>query len=176
MVDKLDPQSLTEKGKKLFASHKYTEAVRFFSEAVSAYEALGDVLNAAEARNNQSVCMLKSKNAQGALEALEGTEEVFRQAGDVERQAMTIGNQAAALEALKRIDEAVTAYEASARLFAEIGSGDMEAAVLQAAAELNLRKGKLMDYSISKLGSLSSVENPSFLDRVLKFFVKLFVR
>jgi len=167
-----DPQTLVDQGKQAFAAKKYDEAASSFSEAVSAYEALDDTLNAAEMKNNLSVALLQAGKAQAAYDAVAGTDEVFAQAGDLKRQAMAFGNQAAALEALKKIDEALEAYGRSATLFAEADEGDMQSMVLQSAAALKMKRGKLMDSAFSMIGSVESASKPTLIQRFLRFFLR----
>jgi len=168
-----EPLQLAEQGKQAFANQDYDQAVDIFSQAVSAYEALDDAANAAEMKNNLSVALLQAGNAQAAYEAAAGTDEVFAQAGDVNRQAMAFGNQASALEALKKFDEALQAYERSAELFAEAGNGDMRSLVLQSAATIKMRRGKMVDSALSMIGSVESTSKPNLFQRFLRFLIRL---
>lgn len=168
-----EPQQLAEKGKQAFASKKYDQAADLFSQAVSAYEALDDVVNAAEMKNNLSVALLQGGKAQAAYDAVAGTDEVFAQAGDMKRQAMAIGNQAAALEAIKKFDEALEAYERSAALFAEVGDNEMYSIVKQSAATLKLRRGKVVDSALSMIGSVESAPKPNLWQKFLRFLLRL---
>ena len=167
------PQKLAERGKKAFAAKKFEQAASTFTEAASAYEALDDALNAAEMKNNLSVALLQAGKIQAAYDAAASTDDIFANAKDVKRQAMAIGNQAAALEALKELDQALAAYTRSAELFAEAGEGDMRAMVLQSAAALKLRRGKIMDSALSMIGSVESAEKPNLLQRFLRFLLRL---
>jgi len=166
------PQQLADQGKQAFIAQKYDQAASSFTEAASAYEALDDALNAAEMKNNLSVALLQAGKAQAAYVAAAGTDEVFAQAGDVKRQAMAFGNQAAALEALKKVDQALEAYERSAELFAEAGEGDMRATVLQSAAMLKLKRGKMVDSALSMIGSVESTKKPNLFQRFLRFILR----
>lgn len=168
----VDPQTLSDQGKQAFASKKYDQAASAFSEAASAYETLDDTLNAAEMKNNLSVALLQSGKAQAAYDAAAGTDEIFANAGDLKRQAMAFGNQAAALEALKKIDDALEAYDRSATLFAEAGEGEMRSMVLQSAAALKMKRGKLMDSAISMIGSVESTEKPTLIQKFLRFLLR----
>lgn len=167
-----EPQQLAEQGKLAFIDKKFDQAASAFSEAASAYEALDDALNAAEMKNNLSVALLQAGKAQEAYDAAAGTDEIFAQAGDVKRQAMAFGNQAAALEALKKVDQALEAYERSAALFAEAGESEMRSTVLQAAAMLRLKRGKMVDSALSMIGSVQSTKKPNLLQRFLKFILR----
>lgn len=167
-----EPQQLAEQGKLAFIDKKFDQAASAFSEAASAYEALDDALNAAEMKNNLSVALLQAGKAQEAYDAAAGTDEIFAQAGDVKRQAMAFGNQAAAQEALKKVDQALEAYERSAALFAEAGESEMRSTVLQAAAMLRLKRGKMVDSALSMIGSVQSTKKPNLLQRFLKFILR----
>ena len=168
-----DPQQLAEQGKQAFTSKQFDQAASFFTEAASAYQALDDTLNAAEMKNNLSVALLQAGKAQAAYEAAAGTDEIFAQAGDVKRQAMAYGNQAAALEALKKLDQALEAYERSAALFAEAGETEMRSIVLQSAAAIKLRRGKMVDSALSMIGSVESTQKPNLLQRFLRFLLRI---
>lgn len=167
-----DPQKLADQGKKAFGAKKYDQAASAFSEAASAYEALDDALNAAEMKNNLSVALLQAGKAQEAYDAAMGTDEIFATAGDLKRQGMAFGNQAAALEALKKIDEALEAYERSAALFAEAGEGELRSMVMQSAAALKMKRGKLMDSAFAMIGSVESTPKPNLIQRFLKFLLR----
>ena len=168
----IEPQQLAEQGKQAFSAKKFDQAASLFSEAASAYEALDDSLNAAEMKNNLSVALLQTGQAQAAYDAAAGTDKIFAQVGDVNRQAMAFGNQAAALEALKKLDQALEAYERSAALFAEAGESEMRSMVLQSAAAIKLRRGKMVDSALSMIGSVESTKNPNLLQRFLRFLLR----
>ena len=171
-----EAQQLVDRGKQAFAAQEYDQAASLFTEAATAYEALDDALNAAETKNNLSVALLQSGKAQAAFEAAAGTDKVFAQAEDLKRQAMALGNQAAALEALKKLDQALEAYEQSAALFAEAGEGDMRSMVLQSAAAIKLKRGKVMDSAFSMIGSVESTQKPNLLQRFLRFLLRFLNR
>ena len=101
MTDQTNPLTLAEDGKKEYGKGNFKDAAGLFSQAAQAYASEGDELNAAEMKNNESVAYLQAGNAQEALQAVEGTEEVFLKAGDLKRQGIAISNRAAALEGLK---------------------------------------------------------------------------
>ena len=167
----IELKQLVEQGKQAFAAKKFDQAASAFTKAASAYEALDDALNAAEMKNNLSVALLQAGQAQEAYEATAGTDEIFAQAGDVKRQAMAFGNQAAALEALKKLDQALEAYERSAELFADAGESEMRSMVLQSAAAIKLKRGKMVDSALSMIGSVESTKKPNLLQRFLRFLL-----
>lgn len=169
----IEPIQLAEQGKQAFTARNFDRAASLFTEAASAYAAKEDALNEAEMKNNLSVALLQAGNAQSAYQAAAGTDEVFARAGDTKRQAMAFGNQAAALEALKKLDQALEAYERSAALFAEAGETEMRSIVLQSAAAIKLRRGKMLDSALSMIGSVESTQKPNLLQRFLKFLLRL---
>ena len=168
-----EPQQIAEQGKQAFAAKQFDQAASYFTEAASAFEALDDTLNAAEMKNNLSVALLQTGNAQAAYEAAAGTDEIFAQAGDLKRQAMAYGNQASALEAMKKFDQALETYEKSAALFAEAGETEMRSMVLQSAATIELRRGKVTNSALSMIGSVESTKKPNLLQRFLKLILRI---
>lgn len=167
-----NPEQLAGKGKQAFSDKKYDQAAAAFAEAASAFEAKDDVLKAAEMKNNLSVALLQAGKAVEAFDAAVGTDDTFAQAGDKKRQAMAFGNQASALEAQNKFDQALEAYDQSAALFAEAGEGEMRAMVLQSAAALKLRKGKVVDSALSMIGSIESDPKPNLIQRFIKFLLR----
>jgi tetratricopeptide (TPR) repeat protein len=168
----LEPDQIAAQGKLAFENKKFIEAAEHFRQAADGYTLSGAELMAAEMKNNMSVALLQSGNAQSALEAALGTDQLFEDAKDIKRQGMAVGNQAAALEGLNRYDEAIAAYERSADLFAQAGEGDLRAMVMKSAAAIKLKMGKLTDSAFKMMGSLDVKDNPSFLERILKFFLR----
>ncbi|HKI53757.1 MAG TPA: hypothetical protein VJ987_06500, partial [Anaerolineales bacterium] len=111
------------------------------------------------------------------LEATDGTEEIFEKAGDVKRQGIAVGNRAAALEGLKKVDDALAEYERAASLLEEAGEGDMHSVVRKAAANLNLKRGRITAAQMDVYDSIRLVEKPSFTQRIMKFLKKIgFIR
>ncbi len=168
----LAPDQIAAQGKLAFENKKFIEAAEYFRQAIDGYTLSGVGLMAAEMKNNMSVALLQSGNAQSALDAVLGTDQLFEDAKDIKRQGMAVGNQAAALEGLNRYDEAIAAYERSADLFAQAGEGDLRAMVMKSAAAIKLKMGKLTDSAFKMMGSLDVKDNPSFLERILKFFLR----
>jgi tetratricopeptide (TPR) repeat protein len=172
-VETVNPITLAEKGKKEYEQENYLAAAKLFSAAAQAYTLLKDGVNAAEMKNNQSVALLQAGKAKEALQATEGTEEVFQQAGDIKRQGIAVSNRAAALEGLKNWKEALAEYDRAASLFEQIGEGDMHSTVRKAAANLNLKRGRLVDSQMDVYDSLRLVEKPTFTQRLMKFLIRI---
>jgi tetratricopeptide (TPR) repeat protein len=176
-VENLDPIALAEQGKDEYAKGNHASAADLFLQAAQAYRNTNDELNAAEMMNNQSVALLQAGKAKEALQATEGTEEIFQKAGDLKRQGIAVGNRAAALEGLKKIDEALAEYERAATLLEEAGEGDMHSVVRKAAANLNLKRGRITAAQMDVYDSMRLVEKPNVTQRIMKFLKRIgFIR
>lgn len=146
----------------------YADAARGFEAAAQGYETAGDHLEAAEMRNNASVAHLQSGDGKAALDAAQGTPEIFAASGDVRRQGMALGNLGAALEALNRTDEALDAYQLSAELLKTAGESDLRMHVVQSISGLQLRTGKQLQAVATMQAGLEEVEKPTPKQRFLK--------
>jgi tetratricopeptide (TPR) repeat protein len=172
-VDQTHPVTLAEEGKKEYTNENYLGAADLFFRAAQAYASAQDELNAAEMKNNQSVALLQAGKAKEALQATAGTEEIFQRAGDLKRQGIAVSNRAAALEGLKKWKEALAEYDRAASLFEQAGEGDMHSIVRKAAANLNLKRGRIVDSQMDVYDSLRLVEKPTLMQRIMKFLVRM---
>ena len=110
------PSHLPRTAKKNTEKEIFKAAAGLFSQAAQAYASVQDELNAAEMKNNESVAFLQAGNAKEALQATDGTEEVFQKAGDLKRQGIAVSNRAAALEGMKKWQDALAEYDRAASL------------------------------------------------------------
>lgn len=172
-MENIHPITLAENGKKEYGKGNYQAAAGLFAQAAQAYMSMQDELNAAEMKNNESVALLQAGKAKEALQATDGTEEVFQKAGDVKRQGIAVSNRAAALEGLKKWQEALAEYDRAASLFEEAGEGDMHSIVRKAAANINLKRGRVADSQMDVYDSLRLVEKPSLTQRIMKFLMRI---
>ena len=169
----MNAKALAEQGKQEYGKGAFLFAANKFSQAAEAYHAAHDELNAAEMKNNESVALVKAGKAEAALQATDGTEEIFQKAGDLKRQGVAIANRAAALEGLKRLNEAVAEYNRAAVIFEEIGEGDMHSIVRKASAEIFLKRGYIGNTQMDVFDSLRLVEKPTLSQRILKFLMRV---
>ncbi|HKG55426.1 MAG TPA: hypothetical protein VKB04_14280 [Anaerolineales bacterium] len=169
----LNPIALAEDGKQEYEKGKFLTAAGLFLQAAQAYRSAKDEVNAAEMLNNQSVALLQAGKAKEALQATEGTEDIFLKAGDIKRQGVAVSNRAAALEGLKKWKEALAEYDRAALLFEQIGEGDMHSIVRKAAANINLKRGHINDSQMDVYDSLRLVEKPTLTQRILKFLIRI---
>lgn len=165
--------TLAEKGKQEYELGNYLAAANLFSQAAQAHASVQDELNAAEMKNNQSVALLQGGKAKEALQATEGTEDIFQKAGDIRRQGIAVSNRAAALEGLKKWSEALSEYDRAATLFEQVGEGDMHSMVRKTAASLHLKRGNITDSQMDVYDSLRLVEKPTLAQRIMKFFIRI---
>ena len=172
-MDIVKPTTLAEQGKREYEQENYLTAANLFSNAAQAYTLMKDELSAAEMKNNQSVALLQAGKAKEALQATERTEEIFQKAGDIKRQGIAVSNRAAALEGMKKWQEALAEYDRAASLFEQVGEGDMHSIVRKAAANLNLKRGRITDSQMDVFDSLRLVEKPTLLQRIMKFLVRM---
>jgi tetratricopeptide (TPR) repeat protein len=172
-VNQSNAAVLADEGKREYEKGNYLAAAELFLQAAQTYTAARDELNAAEMKNNQSVALLQAGKPKEALQATDGTEDVFQKAGDIKRQGIAVSNRAAALEGLKKWKEALTEYDRAARLFEEIGEGDMHSIVRKAAANINLKHGRILDSQMDVYDSLRLVEKPTLTQRIMKILVRM---
>ena len=169
----LNPIALAEDGKQEYQKGNFLAAADLFLRSAQSYSSAKDELNAAEMMNNQSVALLQAGKAKEALQATEGTEEIFQKAGDIKRQGIAVSNRAAALEGLKNWKQALAEYDRAASLFEQIGEGDMHSTVRKAAANLNHKRGRLVDSQMDVYDSLRLVEKPTLTQRLMKFLIRI---
>jgi tetratricopeptide (TPR) repeat protein len=172
-VEQLNSTALAEQGKQEYQKGSYLVAADLFLQAAQAYEAARDDLNAAEMKNNQSVALLQAGKAKEAFQATDGTEAIFEKAQDLKRRGIAISNRAAALEGMKKWNEALAEYDRAATVFEEAGEGDMHSIVRKAAANINLKRGRITDSQMDVFDSLRLVEKPTLMQRFMKFLVRI---
>jgi tetratricopeptide (TPR) repeat protein len=171
MVNKLSPQEIADQAKSIYLAGDFPAAVQAFAEAVSAYSEAGDLPMSAEMKNNMSVALLRNKQAEGALEAVLGTDAVFAEAGDPRRQGMALANQASSLQALKRYKEAIDLYVQAGKILESAGEVEFHLEVMQLLSSLYLRRFKLIDAIIALQSGLAAVKNPTPKQRFMKKFL-----
>ncbi len=159
---------LLKRAEEAYQSGRYPEAAGLFEQASRQYTDAGEAVKAAEMANNRSVALLQAGDGKGALEAVEGTEQIFAQAGDVRRQALSIGNQAAALEALNRLNEALARYQECSQMLKQIGDEESRAPVLKSISALQIRSGHQLEALASMEAALNSQPKLGLQERFLK--------
>lgn len=164
---------LAQQGKAAFESGKFSEAAQIFEAARVAFHQNGNELNAAEMANNRSVALLKAGDAEGALNAAIGTEEIFAQAGDICRQAIALSNQASAMEELGQLEQALELYKKSSDLFEKCDNQEMRGYVLRSMSALYIRMGKQFNALASMNAALNSTKKLTLKERLLRKLLNL---
>ena len=168
MSETISPNQLVKEAKKAYEMGSFVESAHAFEAAAQAFLSSGDELMASEMRNNSSVAFLQAGEAEAALQAVEGTAEIFAQADDTRRQGMALGNLGAALEALSRVGESMEAYLQSAELLKQAGEADLRMHVMRSLSALQLRSGLQIEALATMQAGLEGVEKPSPKQRLLK--------
>lgn len=172
-METLQPQQLAQEAQAAYQKQDYLTAARLFQAAAEGYLAAGDRLEHAEMANNCSVAHFKAGDAQSALDAAQGTEQVFASAGKTRQQAMALGNQAAALDKLKRLDEAISAYIQSADLLKVAGDDELRAYTMQSLSMLQLRKRKYLEAYATMRAGVMGIKKPNLRQRLLKTLIQI---
>ena len=167
------PSEIAEQAKTAYQDGEFTKAAELFEIAANGFDAQNDSASKAEMLNNQSVALLQAGDADGALAAALGTDQVFKDINDSTRQAMALGNQAAALEALDRLEEAEQAYRSSADLLKAAGEDELYATVMQSISGLQLRSGRQLEALASMQAGADNVEKPGLRQRFLKWLLQI---
>lgn len=173
MNETMAPEDLAKTAKSAFQGGDFEGATELFRAAAAGYQLAGKFTDSAEMKNNLSVALLQVGEADLALQAVEGTPEIFAQAGDQRRQAMALGNQAAALAALDKTPEAEVAYQQSAELLRNLGEDELHASVMRAISELQLRSGRHLEAVASMQTGLDGIKKPKLQQRMLRRLLKM---
>lgn len=134
--------SLEAEGHRAFREGRFLEAAQAFSQAEEQLRGPSDGPRAAQMANNRSVALLQAGKSRPALEAVQGTPEVFAAAGEKGLQAQALGNLAAALEAVGEPVQAEKRYHEALSLFERVGDDDSRHHTLRALSRLQLARGR----------------------------------
>ena len=175
MESQPSPQVFVDQATRTYRAGEFTQAAEAFAQAAQAYAEKGDSLMAAEMQNNQSVALLRAKDARGALAILQGTEQVFAGAGDARRQGMALANRAAALQVLKRYKESIESYKQAGDALQKAGEMNLRVDVMQQLSWLYLRRFKFYDALVTLQSGLAGVKDLNFKQRLMKkiLFIRL---
>ena len=159
---------LKEQGLAFFRQEQLPEAAERFAQAASAFDAQGEPLQAAEAKNNLCVVRLAQQDWEGALAAVAGTPEVFAPAGDRLRQAQAIANLANAHDGAGQVGPAAEFYEQAIELFTELGETETRAACWKALSGVQLKQDKKFQAMASMQAGLKLAPKLSAREKTLK--------
>lgn len=173
MKTDLSPRGLKAEGQRLYAAGDYLEAAGSFAAAARAYREVQEPLEAAELENNRCVSLLQIGRGEEALEAVRGTEEVFREAGDLKRQAVALANLGAALEETGDKAGAADHYTRSADLLEELGEDELHLQVRKSLSALQLKNRDTLGALVSMRRGLEGEGRRGPVQRILKKLLEI---
>jgi len=167
------PTLIEEGAKDLYRAGKFQQAADGFSQAAALYLDKGEIQLAAEMRNNQSVALLKSKKPRLALEAVQGTEEIFQEAGDHLKQGMALANQATAYRDMGEKQKAIDDFNRAAEIFKISGEKEMYLQTMQSISALKMRTRNIIGALFSMQEGLDELEKPNLRQKLLRNLLKI---
>ncbi len=141
---------------KAFQAGRHEEAAAGFEAARRAYCESGQRGKAAKMANNLSVTLLLGGNARRAMEAANGTPQVFHELGDSLHEAQAWGNLASAQEGCGDLQSAEASYHRAIDLFASLGDDENRAICLRSLFRLQLRRGRPIEASLTMQSALQA--------------------
>jgi len=166
--------ALVSQARDQYQQGDFHSAAAIYGRVGDVYASQGDVLMAAEMKNDQCVSLLRGGFLQEALDAVNGTEDVFAAVQDFRRMGVAAANRGSVLEALKRTPDAVDAYTVSAEYLQKAGEDQMRLQVMQLLSAIHLKRGKLLNAVMALQSGLSGVRNPTNKQKLMKKL--LFIR
>ena len=172
MTENITP--LFEEGAKdLYRAGKFQQAAEGFSQAAAFYFDKGEELLAAEMRNNQSVALLKAKKPRLALEAVQGTDQIFLEAGDLLKQGMALANQGTALQEMGEKQKAIDDFNRAAEIFKISGEKEMYLQTKQSISALKMKTRNVIGALFSMQEGLDELEKPNLRQKLLRSLLKI---
>lgn len=164
---------LAKEGKSLYQAKKFLPAAESFLQAAEEYADSGNVLLAAEMRNNCCVSLLLAKKPRQALEAVQGTSETFLEAGQITKAGMALANQATALKDIGERDKAMDAFSRAGDLFGSADEGELYLQTMQSVSSLKLQSRDLTGAMFTMQKGLEGIKNPTMRQKLLKKLLKI---
>ncbi len=167
--------SLVNQASDLYHQGDFQSAAAEYARAGEVYASQGDVLMAAEMKNDQCVSLLRGGFLQEALDSVSGTEDIFAAVQDFRRMGVAAANRGSVLEAMKRKQEAVDAYTLSADYLQKAGEDQMRLQVMQLLSAIHLKRGKFLNAVMALQSGLAGLRNPTIKQKLMKklLFIRL---
>jgi tetratricopeptide (TPR) repeat protein len=163
-------EELTKISNQAFKDYRkknYLAARDGFKQCIDILSQDGSEKDLAEMKNNLSVTLIDLKEPQQALDAVIGTDEIFKELDDKKSQAMALANIGTALQALGKKDEALLKFEESSSLFRDVGEKFMRATVLKKISDMQLTTGKPLQAIASMQASYDQKDKKSLKEKIL---------
>jgi tetratricopeptide (TPR) repeat protein len=167
------PTDLVAEAKKYYQAGKYQGAAEMFLKAAVLYEEAEEISLASEMRNNQAVALLQDGAPQLALEAVQGTSEIFKQAGDKLKMGMALANEATAYRDLGSTDQAMERFSQAAMIFKDLGEDELLMQTSQTLSSLKMKSRNIPGALISMQEGLQGVKKPNLRQRLLLNLLKV---
>jgi tetratricopeptide (TPR) repeat protein len=166
--DQKEADFLAKEGKSLYRAKKYLPAADSFQQAAAEYAAGGNALLSAEMRNNQCVSLLLAKQPRSAIDAVQGTSEIFQEAGQIVKAGMALANEATALKDIGESDSALETFTRAGDLFRSAGEEELYLQTMQSISSLKFQSRDLTGALFSMRRGLEGVEKPNWRQKLLK--------
>ena len=124
-------------------------------------------------KNNQAVSLLKVKDPHGALEAVQGTYQIFLAEGEDLNAAMALANQGTALEDSGDPSEAEILFTEAAMLFKRLGEQEMYLQTMQSLSRIKFRRRNIPGALVSMQEGLEELDRPTLRQRLLRNLLKI---
>ena len=164
---------LADDGKSLYQAKKYLPAAESYQKAADGYHALGNSLLEAEMRNNQCVALLQAQEPRRALEAVQGTEEIFLEAGQLTKAGMALANKATALKELGRRESALEIFSRAGEIFQSANEDALFLQTMQSVSSLKFHSRDLLGALFAMQEGLEGVEKLTWRQRLLKKLLRI---
>ena len=160
-------------GTQLYRQGRFEEAAACFAEAQSAFAAVANVKEMAEAANNRGVCWRQAAHWDKAYAAFGEARAGFQSIQDVAGEGQVVGNLGALADSEGRPDQAVAYYEEAIRLLESAGERDLAQATYTALSRLKMKQGNWLGAIDAYESGLAKVERPSVVQRILRRFLRV---
>lgn len=169
----LSAQDVKEEGLRLFQEGLYLEAADKFEEARQAFDAEGDVVEAAEMRNNLGIVHRMRREWDEAVTALEDARSAFADLEDRNREAQVLGNLGGLYASQGQRDKAKASLRQAADIFADLGDDQRMGETLMALAVQQWKSGDRQRGLTTYKAGLESLEQPSAGQKALRGLLNL---
>ncbi len=165
-------EQLKETGLQLFRQGDTDAALRSFEEAVSAFEAEGNIVGIGEMLNNIGVAQGRAKNWDEALQAVNRALELFRRSEDLNREGQTLANMGDIYAGMKQKEEAALAYQTASDLLAQSGDKAKQSQVLRALSLHHIRQRHWTLAMATMEKSISARPRPGISGRLFRTLLR----
>ncbi|MGD2103515.1 MAG: tetratricopeptide repeat protein [Anaerolineae bacterium] len=176
MDEVMSAQDKKEEGLRLFQEGLYVEAADRFEEARRAFDAEGDVVEAAEMLNNLGIVHRMQREWDAAIRALAQAQAAFAELEDRSREAQVLGNLGGLYAGQGQRDKARASLRQAADIFADLGDEQRRGETLLALGVQLWKSGERQRGLAAYQAGLRSLERPSIGQKLLRGLLNLSTR